>query len=57
MIELAGEPVGFIQFYPWEADKDYLAEIGLTPPGGFLGARHLHRRAPRSSAGGSDRER
>jgi aminoglycoside 6'-N-acetyltransferase len=37
MIEIAGEPVGFIQFYPWEAEENYLAEIGLTLPPGSWG--------------------
>lgn len=37
IIELAGEPVGFIQFYPWEAEKTYLAEIGLSLPEGAWG--------------------
>ena len=30
IIELAGEAVGFIQFYPWDAEADYLAEIGVS---------------------------
>ena len=37
IIELAGEPVGFIQFYPWDAEATYLAEIGLTVPQGSWG--------------------
>jgi RimJ/RimL family protein N-acetyltransferase len=32
IIELAAEPVGFIQFYPWAAEQAYLAEIGLSLP-------------------------
>jgi len=37
IIELAGEAVGFIQFYPWDAEKVYLAEIGLRLPEGAWG--------------------
>ena len=37
IIELAGEPVGFIQFYPWDAEEAYLAEIGLRLPDGAWG--------------------
>ena len=37
IIELAGEPVGFIQFYPWAAEEAYLAEIGLSLPEGSWG--------------------
>ena len=37
IIELAGEPVGFIQFYPWDAEKAYLAQIGLSLPEGAWG--------------------
>ena len=37
IIELAGEPVGFIQFYPWDAEETYLSEIGLRLPEGSWG--------------------
>jgi aminoglycoside 6'-N-acetyltransferase len=37
IIELAGEPVGFIQFYPWAAETAYLAEIGVSVPPGSWG--------------------
>ena len=37
IIELAGEPVGFIQFYPWDAEEDYLAAIGVKVPPGSWG--------------------
>jgi aminoglycoside 6'-N-acetyltransferase len=37
IIELAGEAVGFVQFYPWEAEEAYLAEIGLSVPSGSWG--------------------
>ncbi|MFZ0179248.1 MAG: GNAT family N-acetyltransferase [Candidatus Dormiibacterota bacterium] len=37
IIELAGEPVGFIQFYPWDAEPAYLAEVGLSIPKGSWG--------------------
>ncbi|HVC42438.1 MAG TPA: GNAT family N-acetyltransferase [Candidatus Saccharimonadales bacterium] len=37
IIELAGEPVGYIQCYPWDAEEAYLAEIGLSLPPGSWG--------------------
>jgi aminoglycoside 6'-N-acetyltransferase len=37
IIEHSGEPVGFIQFYPWDAEEEYLAEIGVTVPPGSWG--------------------
>jgi aminoglycoside 6'-N-acetyltransferase len=37
IIELAGNPVGFIQFYPWDGEETYLAEIGLSLPAGAWG--------------------
>jgi aminoglycoside 6'-N-acetyltransferase len=37
IIELAGEPVGFTQFYRWDADVAYLAEVGLSMPEGSWG--------------------
>jgi aminoglycoside 6'-N-acetyltransferase len=37
IIELAGEPVGFIQFYPWDAELAYLAKVGLSMPKGSWG--------------------
>jgi aminoglycoside 6'-N-acetyltransferase len=37
IIEIAGEPVGFIQFYPWDAEDEYLSEIGVTVPAGSWG--------------------
>jgi aminoglycoside 6'-N-acetyltransferase len=37
IIEHAGEPVGFIQFYSWDTEEEYLAEIGVTLPPGSWG--------------------
>lgn len=37
IIELAGEAVGFVQFYPWDAEAAYLAEMGLSLPSGSWG--------------------
>jgi aminoglycoside 6'-N-acetyltransferase len=37
IIEHSGEPVGFIQFYPWDAEEEYLAELGVTVPPGSWG--------------------
>ena len=36
-IELEGEPVGYIQFYPWDAEEEYLSTVGLTLPKGAWG--------------------
>ena len=37
IVELGGEPVGFIQFYPWDAYADELHECGLDLPAGSWG--------------------
>ncbi len=37
IIELAGQPVGFIQFYPWDAEAAYLDEVHLNMPEGSWG--------------------
>lgn len=37
IIELGGEAVGFIQFYPWDAEAEYLSEIGVAVPRGSWG--------------------
>jgi aminoglycoside 6'-N-acetyltransferase len=37
IIELDGEAVGFIQFYPWDREEAYLAEVGLILPRGSWG--------------------
>jgi RimJ/RimL family protein N-acetyltransferase len=37
IIEQSREPVGVIQFYPWDAEEQYLAEIGVTVPPGSWG--------------------
>jgi aminoglycoside 6'-N-acetyltransferase len=37
VIERAGAPVGFIQFYPWDAEEDYLATIVVKVPPGSWG--------------------
>jgi aminoglycoside 6'-N-acetyltransferase len=37
IIELGGEPVGFIQFYPWDAEVAYLGAVGLSVPNGSWG--------------------
>ncbi|HEY6469621.1 MAG TPA: GNAT family N-acetyltransferase [Candidatus Dormibacteraeota bacterium] len=47
IIEVGGAPVGYLQFYPWDAEQDYLAEVGITVPEGawgldiFIGERSL----------------
>jgi RimJ/RimL family protein N-acetyltransferase len=37
IIELAGVPVGYVQFYPWDAEEEYLATVGLSLPSGSWG--------------------
>jgi aminoglycoside 6'-N-acetyltransferase len=37
IIEVAGRPVGFIQFYSWDGDQDYLTETGVSVPEGSWG--------------------
>ena len=37
IIETAGAPIGFIQFYPWAAYPAYLSELGITVPDGAWG--------------------
>jgi aminoglycoside 6'-N-acetyltransferase len=37
IIEVAGTPAGYLEFYPWDAEEAYLAEIGLSLPEGSWG--------------------
>lgn len=37
IIELAGQPVGFVQFYPWDVEQAYLEGRGLSLPRGSWG--------------------
>jgi aminoglycoside 6'-N-acetyltransferase len=37
IIEVAGTPAGYIEFYPWDAEEAYLAEIGRSLPTGSWG--------------------
>ncbi len=37
IIERSGTPVGYLQFYPWDGEQEYLAEVGLTLPAGAWG--------------------
>jgi len=37
IIEVDGVPAGFIQFYPWDGEADYLSEVGVTVPEGAWG--------------------
>jgi aminoglycoside 6'-N-acetyltransferase len=37
IIEHAGTPVGYLQFYPWNGEREYLDEVGLTLPAGAWG--------------------
>jgi RimJ/RimL family protein N-acetyltransferase len=37
IIESAGVPVGYLQFYSWDGEASYLEEVGLTLPAGAWG--------------------
>ncbi len=37
MIELDGAAIGYLQFYPWDGETAYLAEVGITIPDGGWG--------------------
>ena len=37
IIEFDGTPVGYLQFYPWDEEHEYLAEVGITIPAGAWG--------------------
>jgi aminoglycoside 6'-N-acetyltransferase len=37
IIERSGTPVGYLQFYPWDGEREYLEEVGLTLPAGAWG--------------------
>ncbi|MGA7988726.1 MAG: GNAT family N-acetyltransferase [Candidatus Dormiibacterota bacterium] len=37
VIERAGIPAGYLQFYPWDAEREYLEEVGVTLPAGAWG--------------------
>jgi aminoglycoside 6'-N-acetyltransferase len=37
VIEMAGRPAGYLQFYPWDAEQPYLEDVGLTLPEGAWG--------------------
>ena len=47
IIECTGAPIGYLQFYPWDDEQAYLAEVGITVPAGawgldiFIGERSL----------------
>jgi aminoglycoside 6'-N-acetyltransferase len=37
IIEVSGVPAGYLQFYPWDGEKRYLEEVGITLPDGAWG--------------------
>jgi aminoglycoside 6'-N-acetyltransferase len=37
IIEVAGRPIGFVQFYPWDAYQTEMREIGFDLPPGYWG--------------------
>jgi aminoglycoside 6'-N-acetyltransferase len=37
IIEFDGAAIGYLQFYPWDGETEYLAEVGITIPDGGWG--------------------
>ncbi len=37
IVEVDGKPVGFIQYYPWDDEADYVAEVGISVPAAAWG--------------------
>jgi aminoglycoside 6'-N-acetyltransferase len=37
IIEFKGGPAGYLQFYPWDEEHEYLAEVGITITAGAWG--------------------
>jgi aminoglycoside 6'-N-acetyltransferase len=37
IVEVSGAPAGYLQFYPWDGEKQYLEEVGITVPDGAWG--------------------
>jgi aminoglycoside 6'-N-acetyltransferase len=37
VIEFEGAAIGYLQFYPWDEETAYLAEVGITIPAGAWG--------------------
>src|ERR1700719_2830433 len=37
IIEHGGVPIGYLQFYPWAEEQEYLAEVGIRLPAGAWG--------------------
>jgi aminoglycoside 6'-N-acetyltransferase len=37
IVDVAGSPVGFIQYYPWDDEAEYLAEVGVAVPAAAWG--------------------
>lgn len=37
IIELRGRPIGFVQFYPWAGESEYLDTVGIDVPPGSWG--------------------
>ncbi len=37
IIEVDDRPAGFIQFYPWSSEGEYMSEVGITVPEGAWG--------------------
>ncbi len=37
IIEFEGAAIGYLQFYPWDEEAAYIAEVGITIPDGAWG--------------------
>jgi RimJ/RimL family protein N-acetyltransferase len=37
ILEVLGTPIGYLQFYPWDGEQEYLHEVGITLPAGAWG--------------------
>jgi aminoglycoside 6'-N-acetyltransferase len=37
ILEVSGTPIGYMQFYPWDDEQEYLQEVGITLPAGAWG--------------------
>ena len=51
IIERSGKPVGFLQFYPWDGEREYLEEVGVSSrqePGGSTSSSGSRARRPGS---------
>ncbi len=43
IIAVGDRPIGYAQFYPWDAEAEEAPEMGFPMIDGLLRTRHLHR--------------